>query len=86
MPHEKFPELAGARQRLVARLKARVAIELGYSRPLDVHTWSEHPEVNTFVDRIYEACFRGGKPNIKKKHLKVVLLDLYLAWCQDPPP
>ena len=51
-----------------------------HSRPLDVHRWSEHPEVNIFVDTIYNNDFRQGNENqrIKKKHLKLVLLDLYL--------
>ena len=26
-----------------------------HSRPLDVHRWSEHPEVNTFVDEIFKS-------------------------------
>jgi hypothetical protein len=52
---------------------------------LDVHRWSEHPEVNTFVDRIYSSLpqFIGNK-KIRKQHLKVLLLDLYLAWSVDP--
>ncbi len=57
-----------------------------HSRPLDVHRWSDHPEVNAFVDRIYEEHIRqsGTNTQIKKKHLKVVLLDLYVAWSDDP--
>ena len=57
-----------------------------HSRPLDVHRWSEHPEVNIFVDTIYNNDFRQGNENqrIKKKHLKLVLLDLYVAWFDDP--
>ncbi len=55
-----------------------------HSRMLDVHTWSDHPEVNAFIKEIYDAHFSGGKTEIKKKHLKVVLLDLYVAWCEDP--
>ena len=54
-----------------------------HSRPLDVHRWSEHPEVNTFVDDIFNTYFKQ-KTNIRKKHLKVVLLDLYIAWKDDP--
>ncbi|MBT5036742.1 MAG: hypothetical protein HOM51_19700, partial [Rhodospirillaceae bacterium] len=57
---------------------------LAYSRRLDVHTWSDHPEVNKFVDPIYDKSFKSRKKNIEKKHLKVVLLDLYVAWVQDP--
>ena len=33
------------------------------SRPLDVHRWSEHPEVNIFVDTIYNIDFRQGNEN-----------------------
>ena len=29
-----------------------------HSRPLDVHRWSEHPEVNTFVDDIFNMLFK----------------------------
>ncbi|MDB2618406.1 hypothetical protein N9Y22_01940, partial [Alphaproteobacteria bacterium] len=54
-----------------------------HSRPLDVHRWSEHPEVNAFVDDIFNTYFKL-KTNIRKKHLKVVLLDLYIAWRDDP--
>jgi len=60
-------------------------IDLNFSRPLDVHRWSDYPEVNTFVDRIYSSLpFKNGNKNIRKKHFKVLLLDLYVAWCTDP--
>jgi hypothetical protein len=59
-------------------------LDLDHSRPLDVHVWSDHPEVNTFVDAIYQEHFEDGNANIRKKHLKVVLLDLYVAWSNDP--
>jgi len=55
------------------------------ARPLDVHTWSDHPEVNVFVNDIYSQLSSiKGNERINKKLLKVVLLDLYLAWCTDP--
>ncbi|WP_108813404.1 hypothetical protein [Loktanella sp. Alg231-35] len=57
---------------------------LRHSKRLDVHTWSEHPEVNGFVDEIYAQLKVSGNENIRKKHLKVVLLDLYLNWSSDP--
>lgn len=58
---------------------------LNNSRPLDVHRWSEYPEVNSIVDRIYSSLPTSiGNQNIRKKHLKVILLDLYLAWIVDP--
>ncbi|MDA7461525.1 hypothetical protein N8914_05910 [Planktomarina temperata] len=55
------------------------------ARPLDVHTWSDHPEVNAFVNDIYSQLSSiQGNERINKKLLKVVLLDLYVAWCTDP--
>ncbi|MDC1194515.1 hypothetical protein N8081_01060 [Pseudomonadota bacterium] len=51
-----------------------------FSRPLDVHRWSEYPEVNTFVTSIFEEYFRWENPYLIKKHIKIVLLDLYVAW------
>lgn len=58
---------------------------LDYSRPLDVHKWSDHPEVNEFIDAIYAKFFEGRfNERIRKKHIKIVLLDLYVAWRLDP--
>ena len=56
------------------------------SRPLDVHRWSDYPEVNSFVNAIYDAHFtyEEGNRTIWKKHLKVVLQDLYICWLEDP--
>lgn len=55
------------------------------ARPLDVHTWSVHPEVNAFINEIYtELTSISGNERINKKLLKVLLLDLYVAWCADP--
>ena len=56
------------------------------SRPLDVHKWSDYDEVNEFIDSIYIRLFREGerKSNIKRAHVKVVLLDLYVLWSVDP--
>ena len=60
-------------------------VDLNYSRPLDVHRWSDHPEVNSFVDKIYSSLpSLSGNKQIRKKHLKVLLLDLYVAWSTDP--
>ena len=62
----------------------KTAEELEHSRILDVHTWSEHKEVNQFVDQIHEQHFATHLSDIRKKHLKVILLDLYVAWLDDP--
>ena len=63
-----------------------VTRDYNYSRPLDVHRWSCYTETNTFVNSIYEQHFLTDKANktIRKKLLKVVLLDLYVAWIDDP--
>ena len=60
-------------------------IDLNFSRPLDVHRWSDYSEANTFVDQIYSSLpFDNGNKQIRKQHLKVLLLDLYVAWATDP--
>ena len=58
-----------------------------HSRPLDVHRWSEHREADGFVDYVYDTYLNiksNESQRIKKKHLKVVLLDLYVVWLNDP--
>lgn len=60
----------------------RKARELNFSARLDVHRWSDHPEVKGFVQTIYESVdFKNSK--VRRRHLKVVLLDLYVKWCQS---
>jgi hypothetical protein len=70
-------------------------IDVWHSKPLDVHVWSEHPEINKIADAVYdslsdEGCLQiSGKSNNAGKAsgktiLKVVLIDLYVAWKTDP--
>ena len=33
-----------------------------YSRPLDVHRWSEHPEVKSLVDKIWDEYVEETVP------------------------
>lgn len=65
------------------------------SRPMDVHTWSDYPEINAAVDQVFNSLtedqqniIEGNSRNKGKssgrKHLKVLLLDLYVAWRTDP--
>ena len=54
------------------------------SRPLDVHRWSTYPEVNKFINLIYNNYFKCKNPTLLKKHIKVILLDLYIAWKENP--
>lgn len=65
-----------------------------HSRPIDVHRWSDHPEVKGMVKRIWEAHFSdygdeasrpGPKPKTSFRYqLRVLILDLYVAWLEDP--
>ena len=60
-----------------------------YSRPLDVHRISEHPEVQEIIEVLYGELKKFGylgKSSQKKifKHLKAVVLDLYIGYCSDP--
>ena len=64
------------------------------SRKLDVHRWSEHSEVNVFVDYLWQLYLTAntqvkksgaGRPSKgpKKDQFKVLVLDLYVCWCED---
>ena len=64
-----------------------------HSRPLDVHRWSSHPAAKKLRDTVWNKYFKdafpkGGKGNRAKsepkKQFKVLLLDLYVAWLDDP--
>ena len=65
-----------------------------HSRPLDVHRWSDHPEATKLREAVWKDYFKdafppiGGKGNKAKsepkKQFKVLLLDLYVAWLDDP--
>ena len=70
----------------VININRNVSRDYNNSRVLDVHVWSNYREVNDFVSEIYETYFskQNGKKSIAKKHIKVVLLDLYVAWLEDP--
>ena len=60
-------------------------IDYTNARPLDVHRWSEYPEVNDFVGHVFtDLQSIDGNSRISKKLVKVILLDLYVAWCADP--
>ena len=63
-----------------------------HSRPIDVHRWSDHPEVVQVVDRVWDdylpkEVVKGPEPKPKmsfRKQLRVLILDLYVAWLEDP--
>ena len=64
-----------------------------HSRLLDVHRHSNYPEVNEFVDAFWKRNLAlyfpkqtaGRKPKARPKaQFKVLFLDLYVAWLEDP--
>lgn len=67
-------------------------IDPWHSKPLDVHRWSDHSDINKLVDDLWITVVEpalGGRSNNTglsgpKKQLKVLLLDLYVAWLEDP--
>lgn len=67
-------------------------IDPKYSRPFDVHRWSDYPGVNERVKLLWEDLGLeddrkkpGPKPKRSPKDMfKVLLLDLYVSWRTDP--
>jgi len=61
-----------------------------HSRPIDVHRWSDHPEVAGLAEAVWEEYVgivqkSGPKPKTSFRHqLRVLLIDLYVAWLKDP--
>ena len=65
-----------------------------HSRPLDIHAWSDHPEINIIVDKVWHSLGhyrqatlipkgnRKGTP--PKRLLKVLLVNLYATFLDDP--
>jgi hypothetical protein len=62
------------------------------SRPIDVHRWSDHPEVKGLTDRVWreaelDSLVGTAGPKPKRpfvEQLRVLLLDLYVAWLENP--
>ena len=62
------------------------------SEPLDVHTWSDHPEIKALCDQLYDEAGlsvleRKGNRKPKrtvKESLRILILDLYVKWLKDP--
>ena len=67
-------------------------IDRYFSEVLDVHTWSDHPEIKDLTNLIYDelGCAElqsrsNNQGNISVKNmLRVLLLDLYVRWLTDP--
>jgi len=65
------------------------AIELDNSELFDIHKWSDYPEVNSLVDKLFlelssDLTLVKGNLKIRKKHLKTLVLDLYVKYLKDP--
>ena len=63
--------------------------ERQYSRAIDVHRISEYPEVqnviNSLLSELNDSNLIKNSPRKRiLKHLKVVILDLYVAYLGDP--
>ena len=62
------------------------------SKKLDVHTWSDQPEIKALCDQLYDEAGLSvleRKGNHKPKRtvresLRVLILDLYVKWLKDP--
>ena len=67
-------------------------VDRWHSEPLDVHTWSDHPEIKALCNDLYDAAgltSLESKGNRKpkrtvKQSLRVLILDLYVKWLKDP--
>ena len=55
-----------------------------FSRRLDIHLTTNHFEIKNLVDVLYNKYFNIRNKEIIKRHLKVLLLNLYIAWNTDP--
>jgi len=70
-------------------------MDVWYSRLFNVHAWSEHKQIADLVNEVFEslspedqqqltgASRNKGKTDLKK-HLRLVLVDQYVAWKTDP--
>ena len=67
-------------------------IDRWHSEPLDVHKWSDHPEIKSLSDHLYAEVGinildkSGNRKGKKSAHqmLQVLLVDLYVRWLHDP--
>ena len=63
------------------------------SEPLDVHTWSDHPEIKVLCDHLYDEAglsvlepMGNRKPKrTVKESLRVLILDLYVKGSKNRP-
>ena len=67
-------------------------IDRWHSEPLDVHRWSDHPEITALCDDLYELAGissieskanRKAKQSVKQS-LRVLILDMFVKWLKVP--
>ncbi len=65
--------------------KLKKAVDLDNYKNFDVHTWSDYPEVNAAIDALFDVL-KGlpGQEKLNKRHIKVIVLDLYVSYTEDP--
>ena len=73
---------------MVSLRNKKKAEQLDNYSHFDMHKWSDYPQVKTATDKLYDLLKKkklvGGNTKIEKKHLRVLLLDLYANWTVDP--
>jgi len=73
---------------VVSLRKKKKAERLDNYSHFDVHKWSDYPQVKTVTDKLYNILKKkklvDGNTRIEKRHLRVLLLDLYAKWMEDP--
>jgi len=72
----------------IQREREEKAVRLDNWSRLDIHRCSQDPKVDEVVEKVYRLIESlegfSGKTNIQKKHLKVILLNLYSNYLEDP--
>lgn len=65
-----------------------MAINTENSRALDLHRWSESPEIrlltSTLLDELFPRFPNALTKTLREKALRVILLDLYCCWQENP--
>lgn len=57
---------------------------LGYSRLMGLHTWSDHLPAVNLTNSIYSMISGDRNSKVRHRLLRIVLLELYLIWQTDP--
>ena len=55
-----------------------------YYTPINLNLWTDDTNFSALVEHIQEQSPKVGNPVIRKKHLTVVLANLYYTWLDDP--